>query len=259
MKLLAAFALTTIVLSLPAQRKTYILVHGAWHASWCWDKVVPLLESKGHSVTALDLPGHGRDTSNIGRVTLDQYVRKVVMACNATSEKVVLVGHSMAGVVIAQAAEELGPEKVSKLIFLDAFMPRSGESVLSLAEKAAKIGEQQGPGLLPNLILSEDQKTSTVSTDAVESLFYHDCSPQDVAFAKEHVGPQPMICLATPVKLTDARYGSISKNYILCTKSNDLDKTSIAINVPIEKLFKLESSHSPFFSMPEKLVEILLK
>lgn len=248
-----------IVLTSYAQKNTYILVHGAWHGGWCWKKVVPILQSNGHKAIAIDLPGHGEDASDIKSITFDDYVTKVVDVSNATPEKVILVGHSMAGVVIARAAEELGPEKVSKLIFLDAFMPRSGESVFLLAEKAGKIGEQAEPTMLSNLVISEDQKTSTVKGDVIQALFYHDCSAEDVAFAKKHLGPQPMACLATPVTVTDARYGSIPKNFILCTRAKDLDKTSIATNVPIEKLFKLESSHSPFFSMPETLAEILMK
>ena len=49
---------------------TYVLVHGAWHGSWCWEKVVPLLEQAGHQVEALDLPGHGQDKTPIREITL---------------------------------------------------------------------------------------------------------------------------------------------------------------------------------------------
>ncbi|GAB3162541.1 hypothetical protein GCM10027291_00410 [Telluribacter humicola] len=66
-----------------------------------------------------------------------------------------------------------------------------------------------------------------------------------------------MACLGTPVNVTEARYGAVPKVYILCTESKDLYKSSIAQNVPIHKLYTLASSHSPFFSMPEKLVAIL--
>lgn len=241
-----------------AQKKSYILVHGAWHGAWCWKKVVPLLKKNGHNAIALDLPGHGDDKALAGNITLADYVKKVVDTSNEVSGPVILVGHSMAGVVIAQAAEELGPEKVEKLVFLDAFMPRTGESVFMLAGKAEAIGDQK-PILMQNLLMSADNKTNSVKVDAVQQLFYHDCSSADIDYAKKHVGQQPIICLATTVNVTDARYGAIPKTYILCTEAKDLDKTSIAINVPIEKLFKLASSHSPFFSMPDKLVEILLK
>jgi hypothetical protein len=170
----------------------------------------------------------------------------------------------MAGVVIAQAAEILGKEKIASLVFLDAFMPQNGESVFSMAEKAAAQnipvnGSQPTPSLSESLIFSDDQNASKLNLSAVTELFYHDCTKEDIEFAKSNLGWQPMAVLATPVNVTEARYGAVRKVYILCTEAKDLNKSSISQNVNCEKIFKLASSHSPFFSMPEKLVAILLK
>lgn len=247
-----------------AQPKTYILVHGGWHGAWCWKKVVPMLEAKGNRVVAIDLPGHGDDKTPPASVTLDDYVKKVVSLANTQTGPVILVGHSSSGLVIAQAAEELGNQKVAKLVFLDAFMPRNGESVFSIAGKVeeqfrAAGKSESGPKVVQSLILSDDKKTSTVDPNRIGQLFYHDCSADDVAFAKAHMGPQSMACLATPVNLTEARYGSIPKVYILCTQAKDMDKSIMAENVPTQKLYTLASSHSPFFSMPQKLVAILIE
>jgi pimeloyl-ACP methyl ester carboxylesterase len=245
-----------------AQQKTYILIHGAWHGAWCWKKVVPLLEAKGNRVLAFDLPSHGEDKTPASNVTLNDYVQKVVAVANAQTGPVILVGHSMAGVVIAQAAEVVGKKKVAKLIFLDAFMPRNGESVFALADKAAahnKAANKQetGPSLKESLILSDDKKACMLNPENVTQLFFHDCSREDIAFAKAHVGWQSMAGLATPVSVTEDRYGAVPKVYILCTEAKDLDKNSLVQNLPCQKVYKLASSHSPFFSMPEKLVEIL--
>ncbi|QJW89468.1 alpha/beta fold hydrolase [Spirosoma taeanense] len=247
---------------LRAQSKTYVLVHGGWQGAWCWKKVVPLLEANGNRVVAIDLPGHGDDKTSPAMVTLDDYTKKVVQVANAQTGPVILVGHSMAGVAIAQAAELLGKEKVAKLVFLDAFMPKNGESVFALAAKAEELNKAAGkpapgPSLSQCLLLADDRMTSVVDPVRVAQLFYHDCSADDVAFAKAHIGPQPMACLGTPVHVTDAQYGAIPKVYILCTQAKDLDKRSIAKHVPIQKMYTLASSHSPFFSMPEKLVAIL--
>ncbi|QMW03895.1 alpha/beta fold hydrolase [Spirosoma foliorum] len=245
-----------------AQSKTYLLIHGGWHGAWCWKKVVPLLEAKGNRVLAIDLPGHGDDKTPMATVTLDDYVQKIVSVVNTQTGPVILVGHSMAGIAIAQAAEVLGKEKVAKLVFLDAFMPKNGESVFALAGKAGEQNKaagkpESGSSLTESLILSDDKKTSVIKPDRVGQLFYHDCSADDVSFAKAHLCPQSMACLGTPVNVTNARYGAVSKVYILCTQAKDLDKSSLAQNVPVQKLYTLASSHSPFFSMPEKLVAIL--
>lgn len=240
--------------------KTYLLVHGAWHGAWCWTKVIPLLQTRGHRAIAIDLPGHGHDIGRTSDISLDDYVNEVVKTANDQNGQVILVGHSMSGTVISQAAEKLGGGKISALIYLDAFLPRNGESLFSLVDATLKqlppnaSGE---PTLVENIITSEDHKTNTVNPEIAAWLFYHDCSEEDKKFALARISKEPIAPLATPLRLTDDVYGMIPKYYILCTESKDMDKTFLSTHVPCKKVYKLASSHSPFFSMPEKLVELL--
>jgi pimeloyl-ACP methyl ester carboxylesterase len=216
------------------------------------------MKEKGFKVIAIDLPGHGDDKTPAASVTLNDYVNRVIEVANKVDGKVILLGHSSGGSVIAQAAELLTPEKVSSLIFLDAFMPLNGESVFSLLEKYPnKPDGNKGAALAESMIFSADKKTSTLNLDKVQELLYHDCSEADVAYAKSKLGAQPLAPQATPVSVTDKNYGVIPKYYILCTDAKDFDKTKIASNVPCKKIYRLKSSHSPFFSMPEQLVVIL--
>ena len=244
--------------------KTYILVQGAAHGAWCWKKVVPLLEAKGYKVITLDLPSCGYDTVQLANITLDDDVKSVTDAANAIKGKVILLGHSSGGVIISQAAELLGPEKIDKLIYLDAYLPQNGESVFSLVGKIRE-SNKISSGSKPDapepelLIFSEDKKSCKWNPKLVEQLLYHDCLLEDIAFAKAHLSWQSVASLATPVHVTDSSYGIIKKYYILCTQAKDLDKSSIVSNVHCEKVYKLPSSHSPFFSMPEKLVDILVE
>lgn len=240
--------------------KTYILVHGAWHSAWCWYKVVPLLEAKGHKVIAIDLPGHGKDTTNPSTITLDEYVKKVLAVANEQAGQVILVGHSSGGVVISQAAEELGTSKIATLVYLDAFIPKDGESVFSLVEMVQKqlpSSASKTLTIMECITPSEDNKTSVFKPELAHQFFYDDCSAEDIKFAKANLSRQAFAPLAIPVKVTDNIYGAIPKYYILCTKSKDLDKTVLSTHMPCEKIYTLPSSHSPFFSMPEKLVSIL--
>jgi pimeloyl-ACP methyl ester carboxylesterase len=237
---------------------TFILVHGGWHGAWCWNKVLPLLKEKGIKAIAIDLPSHGEDKTPVASVTFDDYVNKVVDAANSVEGSVILLGHSSSGIPIAQAAERLTLEKVSSLVFLDAFMPQNGETVFSLVEKYPnKPDGNKGAALAESLIFSADKKSTTLDLDKVRELLYHDCSEADVAYAKAHLGAQPMATQLTPVSVTEKNYGVIPKYYILCTDAKDFDKTKISTNVPCKKIYRLKSSHSPFFSMPDKLVEIL--
>ena len=101
---------------------TFVLVHGSWHGSWCWCRVVPELEALGHRVLALDLPGHGDDATPVARITLAAYAECVAAVVRGAAEPVVLVGHSFGGIVISQAAE-LIPERISRLVILNAPHP----------------------------------------------------------------------------------------------------------------------------------------
>lgn len=110
---------------------TYILIHGSFFGAW--DKVVPLLEERGHEVIAPDLPGYGDDATPVGEITLQDYTDKAVEALDAAPEPAILVGHSRGGVVISQAAEER-PEKVRTLVYLAAFMLPDGGSLFGFAQ-----------------------------------------------------------------------------------------------------------------------------
>lgn len=250
---LLTFTFLMMIASAVAQKKTFVLVHAQWHGSWAWVKVTPLLAGAGHKVITFDLPGLGDDTSSIEDVTLDDYVKKVVDISNAENGPVILVGHSSSGIVIAQAGEVLGPRKVEGLVFLDAFLPKNGESVFSLADKYYPTGTPMGKTLL----VSSDQKSVSLAPDRVDEFLYHDCSPADRDYARSRLRSGAVSVLAAPAVLTNYNYGRIPKYYILCTQAKDMDKSQLARNVQCEKVFELPSSHSPFFSMPEKLVAIL--
>jgi pimeloyl-ACP methyl ester carboxylesterase len=241
-----------------APSTAFVLVHPAWHGAWCWQKIVPLLEAKGHKVVVFDLPGHGKDHTPPEQVTFQDFVRKVVEMANAQPESVVLVGHSSSGIIISQAAEQLGPEKVAKLVYLDAFVPKNGESLLAVVQKSfvpPPPGVEPTPSLASNV--APDGKTCTLTTEMIEKLLYHDCTAEDAAFAKTRLCPEPMITFVTPVQLSETRFGVIPKYYILCSEAKDFDKRHIPKNGPCNKVFTLPSGHMPYFSMPQRLVAVL--
>ena len=82
----------------------FVLVHGAFHGAWSWQHLITELEAAGHTVTAIDLPGAGDDTTPLAEVTLDAYADKVRAALGADGPPPVLVGHSMGGTVAIQSS-----------------------------------------------------------------------------------------------------------------------------------------------------------
>ena len=112
---------------------TFVLVPGAWHGSWAFEAVVPLLERAGHTVHALTLTGLRQDDDNVtvGTASLDTHADDVLRLLDrAHITRATLVGHSYAGMVIAAAADR-ARGRVSRLVHLDAYVPRDGESCWS--------------------------------------------------------------------------------------------------------------------------------
>ncbi len=232
----------------------YVLIHGAWHGSWCWDKVIPLLKKPGHTVVAPDLPGHGSDRTPIPEITLQAYANRVCEVLDAQSEPVILVGHSMGGVVITQAAE-YRPEKIKKLVYVTAFLLQNGEFLLQYAEP------DKDSLVLPNLIMAKDQSYATMKEDALIEAFYGDCSEEDVKRAKSLLVPQAAAPFATPVTTTPNNFGRIPRTYISCTRDRAISppmQEKMYNNLPCERLIKMDTSHSPFLSAPEELASYLL-
>ena len=234
--------------------RTYVLIHGAWHGAWCWKKVIPLIEKEGYKVIAPDLPGHGKDKRPIADITLQAYTDRVCQILDEQSDPVVLVGHSMGGVVITQTAE-YRPEKISKLVYVTAFLLQNGEFLLQHAEPDTEAL------VLPNLIMSEDQSYANVKHEALKEVFYADCSDEDVEFAKSRLVPQAAAPFATPVSTTEKNFGRVPRVYIACLRDRAISPSiqeKLYKALPCENVIYMDTSHSPFFSAPEELAKHLL-
>ena len=233
---------------------TYVLIHGAWHGGWCWDKVVPLLRKKGHKVEAPDLPGHGKDKTPIREVSLQGYADRVCKVLDTQSEPVILLGHSMGGIVISQTAE-YRPEKIKSLVYLTAFLLQNGEFLLQVG------GGDTEALVLPNLVMAEDQSFATVKEEAIKQVFYGDCSDEDVSRAKKLLVPQAAAPFGTPINITEKNFGRIPRVYIECLRDRAISPSvqkKMYETLPCRKVVSMDTSHSPFFSAPEALVDHLV-
>ena len=233
---------------------TFVLIHGAWHGGWCWDKVAILVSQQGHKVYAPDLPGHGDDLTPVARVTLEAYVERALEVLDRRAEPVVLAGHSMGGIVISQAAERR-PDSIRALVYVSAFLLKDGQTLLQMAEP------DREALVLPNLDLSDDQSSATVKPGALREAFYGDCSEEDFERAKSLLGPQATAPLATPVQITPGNFGRIPRVYVECLQDRAISPSVQREMYKVtgcDQVFSLDCSHSPFFSMPQALVDCLL-
>ncbi len=233
---------------------TFVLVHGAWHGAWAYDELSTELEQAGQSVVAIDLPGHGLDSTPASDVTLDSYVQKIVSTIDNIETDVILVGHSMGGIAVSQAAEER-PNRISHLVLIAAFMPRDGETMLGLASQDTEAA------VYPNLVFSEDGTVSFFLRDGAADVFYNDCDPNVAARATLRLNSQPMAPYTQELKLSEERYGSVPRTYIKTLRDNavtaEFQQKMIEWSPP-DKVILMDSGHSPFLSMPAELAAALV-
>ena len=232
---------------------TYVMVHGAWHGAWCWYKVVPLLQSAGHIVIAPDLPSLGRDRTPLGQVSLGTWVDHICHVVDTASEPVVLVGHSRGGIIISEVAERR-PEKIALLVYLAGYLLRDGESLLPVAQT-------DGTSLvLPNLVVSKDQASSTIKPEAIREVFYAACSDEDVTLAGMLLAPEALAPAVTPIHVTEEGFGRVPRVYIECLQDKVIPpplQRQMYEKLPCQKVVSMNTDHSPFFSAPQKLTDSL--
>lgn len=234
---------------------TFVLVHGAWHGAWCWFKVIPLLEKRGHTVIAVDLPSHGTDRTPTRDVSLELYAECVCRVLDACREPVILVGHSMGGVVISRAAE-LRPEKVGKLVYVAAFLLPSGATIFETTSTEANAAA------MTDLVINEDGSAAAVKPESIRHVFYADCEDSEVALARTLLVPQALAVSVTPLSTKDENWGRVPRFYVECTHDNAIPvetQRAMVARLPCQRVISLATSHSPFFSAPGELSAHLLQ
>ncbi len=237
----------------PGDGKTYVLVHGAWMDSGGWTEVADRLRNEGADVRAFDLPAHGSDSTPASAATLDGYVERVSAEIDAAGTPVILVGHSMAGIVISQVAERR-PADIEGLVYIGAYVPANGQSLFDLAMSDAdsEIG--------PHLQFGED---GTIGIDATvfADLFCADCDADGQALLTTSYQTEPMGPLGTPLQLTAGGFGSVRKTYFHTTSDRVVSPSlqeRMVVAAGIERTVDFDSSHVPMLSQPGAVAEALL-
>lgn len=235
--------------------KTFILIHGSWHSSWNWHKVVPILEKQGHEVLAIDLLGMRRDKTPIKEITLKSTVEQICTLIDNIDGKVVLVGHSKNGIMISQVAE-YRPEKIEKLIYLAAYLIPNGKT-------QADYSSQDINGVLKPFVSRYPETNShTLQPEIYKEGLYHDCDDDIYQMARMILSHESAVTGITPLELTDENYGSVRRYYIECTEDRAVTpfiQQKMYNETVCEKVYQMKTSHSPFFSKPQELCNIFLE
>jgi pimeloyl-ACP methyl ester carboxylesterase len=232
-------------------RKTFVLIHGAWHGGWCWRRVADLLEAKGHKVFAPSLTGNGDRSHLLSKdVILDTHITDIVNLFKWEEIKdACLVAHSYGGWPTSGALEQIH-DRVSSIVWLDAFKPENGQkgtdfasdfSRKALAEAMAK-GEpgRKGP---PSKAFGVNEK--------------------DQPWVDSKLTPQPNGVATQPIKLTGAREKIAKKTYIRAPsypqKAFDKAFEECKADKSWQTFVADHSGHDVMVDQPQWLVDILLK
>jgi pimeloyl-ACP methyl ester carboxylesterase len=233
--------------------KTFILIHGAWLNAGIWDRIAPRLRDAGHEVLTPELPGNGRDATPASQVNLQTYV-----------DAIATLIYEREDVIVVSNLTETMPKKIAHLFYLAAFMLPDGASVVSFqeAQRALRSGQQgPPPGAKGFLKFAPDNSYSTLNAELVPSKLCNTCTEADAQLLMSHFAQQPTGPRLDPVHISEARWGSVTRTYIktLQDKSvaTELQEAMLA-QIPCTPVVELDSDHSPFYSKPEELVEILL-
>jgi pimeloyl-ACP methyl ester carboxylesterase len=236
------------------QMETIVLVHGAWSDATAWNAVIPHLKEKGYEVIAVNLPAHGTDTTSFAGIALTTYVKAVEDAIG-DRKNVILVGHSMAGLVISEVAEAI-PAQLKQLVYLAAYLPKNGESLLSLAQQDA--GSHTGK----YLTVDKEHGAAIIGKDGIVDVFAEDAPKQVQDYVIANWKTEPLAPLATPATLTEANFGKVAKAYIFTVNDHAISyafQQTMVKGSDVKKTFVLNTSHTPFISEPVKLADDIIK
>ncbi len=233
----------------------FVLVHGAFSGAWIWEPLIDLLKPAGHSVEAFDLPGLGDDHTAASGVTLDACATRLCEVLAASSKPAVVVGNSMGGIIATQGAARC-PERVAALVYVAAFVPKDGQSLLDLT----KLPEGAGDQVQANITIEGEPPVATMSAAASRQALYGSCAEPVAAWAIARQRPQPVAPFATPVSIAAGSLDGINRYYVLCTRDRaippPLQRRMIAENICTD-VIELDTDHTPHLSMTNELAEAL--
>ncbi|CAB4290338.1 unnamed protein product [Prunus armeniaca] len=245
-------------------KKHFVLVHGSCFGAWSWYKLVTLMKSSGHNVTALDLAASGVDPQQAKDLqSISDYFKPLtdfMAALGPPHDKVILVGHSLGGLAISYAMERF-PYKISLAVFVTALMPGPTLNISTLNQESfrrqgslldSKYTYDQGPNNPPiTLIFGPLFLASNV---------YQLSPTEDVALGTMLMRPQRLFSeedLSKELKLTHEKYGSVNRVYVLSggdlLMKKDLQRWMIKRNRPNSVVEITGSDHMVMISKPLEL------
>jgi len=226
--------------------KTFLVCHGAWSAGWAWKKMHPLMSKAGYRLVTPTYTGLG-ERAHLAHpgIDLEAHIADMMNVIKYEDlEDFVLIGHSYGGMVASGVADR-ARDRVRQLIYVDAFVPDDGQSLLDLNEVARPRMQE----------LARSGDGWRVPPNPTPP----DTSAEDVAWLSERRVHMPIKCFEQKLKLSAPL--TLPRSYIYATRIAPADTfgpfAKMAKNDPAWRYFEIDASHSPNVTAPEALMALL--
>lgn len=236
----------------------FVLVHGGFHAAWCWSRTIPELQRLGHEGIAIDIPGHGSRADEESTIAN----RRDAIA-SVIEPGDVLVGHSGGGFDVTLAADA-ACDRVAHVIYLAAALPREGRTYPeAMTMRNSEDGEFDADvgQMLAYLHFAEDGAMTFADMEGAWKYFYHDCDEQTARWAYEHLcAERAGDTTVTPVSVPQFWAADLPRSFIRCLQDRSMPDwlaDTVVSRLGVEPL-TIDTSHSPFLSRPGELAELLV-
>jgi pimeloyl-ACP methyl ester carboxylesterase len=229
--------------------KTFLVCHGAWSAGWAWKKMHPLMSAAGHRLVTPSYTGLGeRDHLANPSIDLETHIQDILNVLKYEDLRdIVLIGHSYGGMVATGVADR-ARDRVSQLIYIDAFVPENGQSLFDLNEPARQ-------RMLDAVKAGDGWRLSPSPTPT-------DTPADDVEWLSARRVNHPIKCFEMPLKLHGGEL-TLPRSYIYALRATPADTfgpfAKRAKSEPGWRYFEIDASHAPNVTAPEALFELLQK
>jgi pimeloyl-ACP methyl ester carboxylesterase len=228
--------------------KTFLVCHGAWSAGWAWKKMHPLMQAAGHRLITPSYTGLG-ERAHLAHpgIDLDAHIEDMLNVIKYEDLRdIVLIGHSYGGMVATGVADR-ARDKIKQLIYIDAFVPKDGQSLLDLNE----VARPQMQGLAKN---GDGWRVPPNPTPS-------DTPSADVEWLSARRVDMPIKCFEAKLRLQGQL--TLPRSYIYATRITPADTfgpfARETKNDPAWNYYEIDASHSPNVTAPEALMALLVK